>query len=71
MNKTAHSRKMLLKVCFTTFWCHIKHKNSRYEIRETFFEECLEFCLKVAHTTLIILHMPNLQLKVVLKTGLP
>ena len=39
-------RRMLLRVCFTTFWCHIKHKNSRYEMRETFFEECLRVLLR-------------------------
>lgn len=49
-NKNSRSRKMLLKWCFTTFWCHIKHMNSRYEIREIFFKEWSEFCLKVIHT---------------------
>lgn len=44
-------RKMLVKVCCITFWCRIKHKNSRYEMTETFFEECREFGLKVAHAT--------------------
>lgn len=48
-NKNSHSIKMLLKLCFITFWCHIKHKNRRYEIWEIFFKEWSEFCLKVIH----------------------
>lgn len=35
----SHSRKLLLKPCFITFWCHIKHMNRRYEIRDIFFKE--------------------------------